>query len=236
MNKSTRLKRFFRRVNRGLVLGLVFGILIVVFVTVDTMKFKEDTKEIQADIVSYITDIANLNGMFQSTQVGRYIDPGDRNILMAELENILDKYYADPEIAKMITVYDGYDKNEILPWLNEWFDKTAGFKLMSASIDDESDDFSIAFQKQGSGFALVQLNDLPITIEIEENYRNTVDIFLGAGPSYLIDPRGGAYDFVSPIVRERTIYISGSVYVALVDDEWKILMSEFYTKIKPELK
>ena len=235
MNKSTRLKRFFRRVNRGLVLGLVFGILLVVFVTVDTMKFKEDTKEIQADIVSYITDIANLNGMFQSTQVGRYIDPGDRNILIAELENILDKYYADPEIAKMITVYDGYDKNEILPWLNEWFDKTAGFKLMSASIDDESDDFSIAFQKQGSGFAFVQLNDLPITIEIEENYRNTVDIFLGAGPSYLIDPRG-AYDFVSPIVRERTIYISGSVYVALVDDEWKILMSEFYTKIKPELK
>ena len=122
MNKSTRLKRFFRRVNRGLVLGLVFGILLVVFVTVDTMKFKEDTKEIQADIVSYITDIANLNGMFQSTQVGRYIDPGDRNILIAELENILDKYYADPEIAKMITVYDGYDKNEILPWLNEWFD------------------------------------------------------------------------------------------------------------------
>lgn len=234
--KRNNIKRLLSRVNRGLVLGLIFGIILVSWVVADAIKFNKQTEHIREDIVGYITAMAQLNGKLETTQMGRVITADDRAAMQAGLEEIFEKYCADPAIAKNITVYDGFDTREISRELEAWFDKTAGFKLVSVDVKQDSDKFTLDFERQGYSYAYVQLNNLPLTIEVVECGRNTTDIFLGAGPSYLIDQK--YYDDAEAWIntRERTVYLSGSIYLTLVDDQWKILMSDFYTKKEPEIK
>ena len=234
--KSNNIKRFLARVNRGLVLGVALGIALVSFVVADTVKFNKQTQNIRGDIVSYVTALAQLNGRLEATPYGMNLVEADRAAMREGLSQIFEEFCADPAIADKITVYDGFDNREIARELESWFDKTAGFKLISVEVDADSDKFTLNFERQGYAYAYVQLNNLPLTIKVEECGRNTTDLFLGAGPSYLIDQK--YYEDAGAWVntRERTVYLSGTLYLTLVEDEWKILMSDFYTKKEPELK
>ena len=113
MDGNKKFKRFITRMNRGLALGLVFGIILVSFVIVDTVKFNKDTEKIREDIVGYITAMAELNGKLESSPVGKAITEEDMAAMTAELGRIFDEYYADPALAEKITVYEGYDRNEV---------------------------------------------------------------------------------------------------------------------------
>ena len=235
MKSGGKLKRARVRVNRGIVLGLALGIILVTFVAFDTIKFNKDTEKVRQDIVNYITDMAQLNGSLESTDVGRVVTESDRELMSSGLEEILDRYYADPALAEAITVYDGYDRDEISRELYRWFYTTAGFELASAQADGESNTFRISFERQGYRYARVNLNDLPVLMDITEIRRGETDIFLGGGPSYLIDQKYSEEDEAWGRQNERTIYVSGTMYITLVDDQWKILMSELYTKKAPEI-
>lgn len=235
MKGNNKIKRFMMRVNRGVVLGLILGILLVAFVVADGIKFKKDSATIRENIVSYITSMAELNGSFGEASLGRAITAEEKEAMGAGLERIFDQYYADPTLAENITVYDGYDRDEIAAELEVWFGKTAGFELISVEAQYDSDIFRISFERQGYSYAIVRLNDLPLSIKLTEPRGNEVDIFLGGGPSYLIDPKYSDDVDVWGVQRERTIYISGTVYITLVEGEWKILMSDVYTEKAPEL-
>lgn len=235
MRGNNKIKRFMMRVNRGIVLGLVLGAVLVTFVLVDSIKFKKDTEVVRDNIVNYITAMAQLNGKLETTGVGKVVTEQDREVVSAELEKIFAQYYADPALAEGITVYDGYDRDEIARELSRWFYTTAGFKLVSAQAEGESNTFRISFERQGYRYALVQLNDLPVTMDITELQSGETDIFLGGGPSYLIDQKYHDEIEIWGRQNERTIYVSGTMYITLLDGEWKILMSELYTKKAPEL-
>lgn len=236
MEKNKKLQRMLSRVNRGLVLGLILGVALVVFVAVDAVRFNMQTADIREDIVGYVSALVQLNGKPESTPAGRIFTESDREAMRSGLEEIFEQYCADPALAEKITVYEGYDNREIAEELEVWFSKTAGFKLISAQVNGDSDKFTLDFERQGYSYAYVQLNNLPLTIKVEECGRNTTDIFLGRGPSYLIDQK--YYDDAEAWVntRERTVYLSGTLYLTLVEDEWRILMSDFYTKKEPEIK
>lgn len=230
-----RFKRFIRRVNRGVVLGLVLGVLLVGFVAADALKFKKDTEKIRENIVSYISDMVQLNATLNSSGIGKSISYEYRSAMRSGLDEIFAKYYADPALADKITVYSGYDSEGVAAALGDWFNRTAGFKLVSAEVDGESSDFRIKFERQGYRYAYVQLNDLPITMTLIEARSNGVDIFLGGGPSYLIDPIYPDTEEICGSENEKTVYVSGTMYLTLVDGEWRILMSDVYTKKQPEL-
>lgn len=236
MKKNSKFKRMLARVNRGLVLGLVLGIALVAFVVVDAVRFNMQTADIREDIVSYVSALVQLNGKLENTSAGGIIVDSDRDAMRAGLEEIFGLYCADPALADKITVYEGYDTREVAEELDAWFGKTAGFKLISAQVNADSDKFTLDFQRQGYSYAYVQLNNLPLTVKVEECGRNTTDIFLGRGPAYLIDQK--YYDDAEAWVntRERTVYLSGTLYLTLVEDGWRILMSDFYTKKEPEIK
>lgn len=235
MAKNSKIKRFLARVNRGLVLGLVLGVILVSFVVADTLKFNKDTDKIRENIISYITAMAQLNGKQETSSLGKAITEQDRAAMTEELERIFDIYCADPARAVGITVYDGYDNNEIARELEVWFDKTSSFKVISVQTKSDDDAFRISFERQGYRYALVRLNDLPLAVTLTEPRGNEIDIFLGGGPSYLIDPKYPDGVEVWGSQRERTIYVSGSIYLTMVDGEWRILMSDFYTQKAPEL-
>ncbi len=235
MKGNNKIKRFMMRVNRGVVLGLILGILLVAFVVADSVKFKKDSVTISENIVNYITAMAELNGSFGESSLGKALTAEDRDAMTAGLERIFDQYYADPALAEGITVYDGYDSDEIMGELAIWFDKTAGFGLISAEAQGDSDTFRISFERQGYRYAIVRLNDLPLSVTLTEPRGNEIDIFLGGGPSYLIDPKYPDDIEVWGVQRERTVYVSGTVYITLVDGEWRILMSDVYTEKAPEL-
>lgn len=235
MDGNKKFKRFITRMNRGLALGLVFGIILVSFVIVDTVKFNKDTEKIREDIVGYITAMAELNGKLESSPVGKAITEEDMAAMTAELGRIFDEYYADPALAEKITVYEGYDRNEVAEELPTWFSRTAGFRLISAEVKSDADSFVISFERQGYSYALVRFSDLPISMELLANRPKDTDIFLGRGPSYLIDPIYPEEADVWELIQTKEIYVSGSVYITLADGEWKILMTDIYTKKETEL-
>ncbi len=234
--ENSKLKRLLSRVNRGLVLGLVLGVVLVAFVVVDTVKFNKETANIKEDIVGYITALAQLNGKVETTPVGMAITNEDRESMRTELYDILEEYCADPALAENITVYEGYDSIGVSSWLSVWCNHTAGFRLVSVEVNQDNGNFKLDFERQGYNYAHVQLNNLPITMTVEEGGRNTTNIFLGAGPSYLIDHKYDTVEDVWVVTNERTVYLSGTLYLTRVEGEWKILMSDFYTKNKPEIE
>lgn len=173
-------KKFTKRMNRGIALGLVLGIGLTCFVVADSLKFRRDTAAIGACIVSYITDLARLNERLEATDVGRVITQQDRDAMAAGLDEIFEKYHADPRLAESITVYEGFDSNEIADALEEWLRRTAGFELVSLDVDTGVDSpFTISYERQGHRFALARINDLPLTITLVGHLRSSIEIFLG---------------------------------------------------------
>lgn len=232
MNKKVKLKRFYSRVNRGVVLGIVFAIILASFVIIDATKFNIKTSEIRTDLIAYITEIAELNNRMPYEEIGKAIPDAVQNDIRAGLEQIFEKYYADPALAERITAYDGYDSTETMITLAEWFHRTAGMDILDIRIFAESDEFQMKFERQGYRYAFVQLNDLPMEIDLLTTVQSP-EPYLGAGPSYLFDQKyPDNEEFAFEFARKRTLkfYLSGSIYLTNVDGEWKILMSDFYTK------
>ena len=228
MGGTRTVKRFFSRMNRGLVLGLILILLLVGFVVTDNLRFEGEKAEITDNIVQYITDLANLNDGMESS-AGTAIGDADQQRIRAGLAEILDRYYADPTLASRITVYDGYDASEIPESLSLWLGRTAAFDLQQVRVDAESDEFQITFERQGYSYAFVQINNLPVEY-VTVGISKKPSLYLGAGPSYLIEaiyPEGSEL-FTS--LRSTEILISGSLYLTREEGEWKILMSELYTK------
>lgn len=235
MNGNVKVKRILTRTNRGIVLGIVLLILLVSFVVIDGVIFRADTKNIRTDIVDCITKTAELNSLLDPERVGERIGNEDRAEMEAGLNAIFETYYADPFLGSQITVYDGYDSTETMEELALWFDRTATMEVTDVRVLDTREEFQITFERQGYRFARVQINDLPMEMDLRTAVLSP-EPFLGGGPSYLIDriePDG------SPVFgKNKTLkfFLSGSVYLAKTDGEWKILMSDFYTKTTTEVE
>ena len=237
MSRKTNFKKMISRINRGIVLGIILAIILVSFVVIDATKFQIETKQIRTDLIACITEIAELNNFMEYERIGKAIIGEDQEEIKAGMEAIIEKYYADPAIAERITVYDEYDSIETMDALSEWFDRTASMDVLDIRIFDTSDEFKIRFERQGYRFAYVQINDLPMEMDLLTASRSP-EPFLGAGPSYLIDPKYPEDEIAYRYAKNRTLkfYLSGSVYLTNVDGEWKILMSDFYTKANPEVE
>ena len=171
--------------------------------------------------------------LMDSDKIGQRISDEDRKEMEAGLTEILNRYYADSSLAETITVYDGYDTGEIMEELSVWFDRTACMEVTEVRVFDTAEEFQISFERQGYRFARVRINDLPMEIDLCTGV-NSPEPFLGGGPGYLIDP---TYPHGWP-GRKKTLkfFLSGNVYLTSVEGEWKILMSDFYTKTTTEAK
>ena len=237
MNGKVKLRKIMTRTNRGIVLGIVLAVLLASFIVVDGVKFQTDTRKIRENLIRCITETAELNCLMDPLRVGRQIGEEDRAEITAGLEAVFETYYADPSLTERITVYDGYDSVETRAVLAEWFDRTATMGVSEVRVLSESEEFKISFERQGYRFARVQINDLPMEMDLLTTVRSP-EPFLGAGPSYLIDSVFSESEDGSIFGKEDTLkfYLSGSVYLTLSDGEWKILMSDFYTKANPEVE
>lgn len=231
MDKRSALRRIRTRINRGIVLGIVLAILLIGFVIADAVAFQSKTPKIRENLIAYITEIAELNMRMDSDKIGQRISNEDRTEIEAGLTEILNRYYADSSLAETITVYDGYDTGEIMEELSVWFDRTACMEVTEVRVFDTAEEFQISFERQGYHFARVRINDLPMEIDLCTGV-NSPEPFLGGGPGYLIDP---FYDHGS-LGRRKTLkfFLSGNVYLTDIEGEWKILMSDFYTKTTTE--
>ncbi len=223
------------RTNRGIVLGIVLLILLVSFVVVDAAIFRINTKKIRANLIDCITKTAELNSLLDPERVGERIGDEDQAEMIAGLKTIFETYYADPSLTERITVYDGYDSIETMETLADWFGRTASFEVTEIQILDTRDEFKIAFERQGLRFALVQINDLPIEMDIRTAVRSC-EPFMGGGPSYLIDNIEPDGSMVFGKNQTLKFFLSGSVYLTFTEGEWKILMSDFYTKTITEVE
>ncbi len=235
MNGNVKFKRLSARTNRGIILGIILLVLLISFVVIDGAIFRAGTKKIRADLIECITKTAELNSLLDQERIGERIGDEDRAEMADGLNAIFETYYADPSLAERITVYDGYDSAETMKELLQWFDRTAGMVVTEVRVLDTREEFQITFERQGYRFARVQINDLPVEMDLRTAVPSP-EPFLGGGPSYLIDriePEG------SPVFgKKKTLkfFLSGSVYLTLTDGEWKILMSDFYTKTTAEVE
>lgn len=234
--KNVRVRKIVTRINRGIALGVALAVLLAAFIIIDNIRFQKDSEKMREDVLNYVAEMIELNKLVKS-DVGCVISETDRENIRAGLSDILNKYHADPALAEKITVYDSYTSDEISACLEEWFVKTAGFRILSSDMFPENEDIYIGFQREGYRYARVQINDIPVQFTIlasRVEAKNGVDPFIGGCDNYHIDIKYP--DIESAGKRETAVrkLISGTMYMTLVDGEWKILMSEFSIKADPD--
>lgn len=87
-------KLFFRRLNRGIALGLVLVLAVVLYTVVTGQTFKNtDKPEIEKIMKSYLSDLAALSVGFQGTADGHSLTEADISARMQEFSFFTDKYF-----------------------------------------------------------------------------------------------------------------------------------------------
>jgi hypothetical protein len=89
-----KVKTILRKVNRGLVLGLVLLIGLAVFIVADELSFQKQRPQIQETLEAYLQDVAKISILPEAYQKLGVKTPADvLDKKKAEVQTVLDQYW-----------------------------------------------------------------------------------------------------------------------------------------------
>jgi len=236
--KNLNFKKFIRRMNRGVVLGIVFLLFMTGFVIIDESNFKNEEGNIEEMITNYLQDVGDLNVAASST-----IIPGDKaNAAQAAaaralLVQLIDDYYTTSEVQNAygqtssdeISAYNTYLENVVMPIVKKQ--------------DVVLNPYSFEITKNGVGCAIVRV-DCSYDIEYQGNYYQTIytpgsrtfyDNYSDYGMVYV----KGSAAYNEAVEQDTTISydtnlagtysVDGTFYIKRVDGQWKIYAVSLYS-------
>lgn len=129
------MKRFWKRVNRGLVLAAVILVGLVIFIQIDQYQFKSAKPEIEQMTREYLSRVKEIN----------QLEPNER---MKQTRLLLEEYWRDSnglimgEVKSGMEQYLDFIENEDFEKLEEYADRINGIEV----------------KKSGPGAASVNVN------------------------------------------------------------------------------
>ena len=114
------MKRFWKRVNRGLVLAAVILVGLVIFIQIDQYQFKSAKPEIEQMTREYLTRVKEIN----------QLEPNER---MKQTRLLLEEYWRDSNGLIMGEVKSGME--QYLDFIeNEDFEKLKNMRIASMGL------------------------------------------------------------------------------------------------------
>ena len=227
-------KKFIRRMNRGIALGIVFALAMTVFVIVDERRFKKEEGVIEQTILDYYKDIGNFN-----VEISKLMTPGEKatssqaDAANEKMKNLISTYYTD---GKFDTV-NGYYKEQVESAFQSYI------KSMVVPIVTEQE-FILSFNgmeitKYGAGGARVYLNGEyntklkgnfnvfhpgSYTFYAEDQYFYGVEQYNGKNYVTSTESEGSEDNKLSfDKLYQTTFSVNANLYLSRTDDGWKIV-------------
>lgn len=108
------MKHFFKRVNRGIVLGVVLLIGLAVFIWQDESNFQKETPAIEQTVTSYLDALSKINTFDTNLQkIGTTMTTEQQTAKLQELTKTIDQYWAESNVQNHAA------KSELLAQIKE---------------------------------------------------------------------------------------------------------------------
>ncbi len=147
------MRRFKRKINRGLLLGAVLLLGLAVFVIVGEVRFRQQVPDIRKTVQAYVNSLPELNTLPADGKVGEVLTPAQKEEQNRKLETFLETYWANGEGSGGLTF--SYSAADFRAYAQ---------KLRSAPIRATFRDFSVLVPEQsitvkaaGAGYATVSV-------------------------------------------------------------------------------
>lgn len=114
------MKHFFKHMNRGIVLGVVLLIGLVVFIWQDEASFQKETPSIEHTITSYLDAMCKINTFDENFQkIGATMTKAQQTDKLQEMTKMVDQYWAESNTKT------SFSKSELLKQLEEMVTKNS---------------------------------------------------------------------------------------------------------------
>lgn len=117
------MKHFFRRVNRGIALGVVLLIGLAVFIWQDEATFQKETPAIEHTVTSYLDAMSKINTFEPNLQkIGATMTKEQQTAKQQEIKKIIDQYWTESNVR------NGMPKSMLLEQVNQMVTKNSNGK------------------------------------------------------------------------------------------------------------
>lgn len=149
-------KLFFRRLNRGIALGLVIVLAVVLYTVVTGQTFKRaDKPEIEKMMKTYLSDLAEFHVGFEGTTEEHALTEEEISARMREFSAFTDKYFTYKKSGALSGV-SAQNIEEIESAYREYLESgMAGGEILSLSLEPVEGDHGLSISKTGPSSASV---------------------------------------------------------------------------------
>lgn len=221
-------KLFFRRLNRGIALGFVIVLAVVLYTVVAGQTFKRvDKPEIEKMMKTYLSDLAEFHVGFEGTTDEHALTEEKIGARMREFSAFTDKYFTYKKSGALFGV-SAQNIEEIESAYREYLESgMVGGEILSLSLEPVAGDYSLRISKTGPSSASV-LMKIDGTFRVRGNkcasiycpgqygyYQDTYGWEIGEGET---DPEAGKkMDYEGRCIGYMELYLEKR------DGEWKIV-------------
>ena len=134
-NKPKRFKKFLKRMNRGVAIGLALVIILVGYSIVDGAVFENKHRgDIEELVREYGVDVIKINEAIKETNIGERLTANDKAGMRVALEEVIGKYYTSSKDALRTYGRNSQNGIELLEKFDESASNIRGFKLESVEV------------------------------------------------------------------------------------------------------
>ena len=134
-NKPKRFKKFLKRMNRGVAIGLALVIILVGYSIVDGAVFENKHRgDIEELVREYGVDVIKINEAIKETNIGERLTANDKAGMRVALEEVIGKYYTSSKDALRTYGRNSQNGIELLEKFDESASAIRGFKLESVEV------------------------------------------------------------------------------------------------------
>ncbi|MBE5921603.1 MAG: hypothetical protein E7269_02475 [Lachnospiraceae bacterium] len=206
------MKKFLKRVNRGLILAAILVVGLIIYLIIDAVQFSSKKNEITVVVKDYIeaANTLTLSEDFYDTALTEENEKAYRNLL--------NTYFCEKSVD-----WSNYNKSELMSYYQDAnFDKENGY--LTESTYNIS---NLKVKKNGPGCALVTL-DISYNCETMERAGKEIVALFPCGIEYL--QYAGEFDITSDVLTTGTYTFDYSFEFELyyISGEWKIGYVNYY--------
>ncbi len=225
------MKKYLKRVNRGIVLFILMIIVFIIYVIADTISFRDNKPVVKSVLDNFMTELAVCNVAPEAAQsADSAVRAGAEEAWTKQVEDLTNKYFCYAGNKESAFFYYGTAKSEWLRNAKNMVSDCCGTKQQGyvLNCDCKMDEKSLKISKSGVNIA-----------SVEVTYRYTVAY--AGNPSILIP---GGYDmrmhhllnwysedqeatFDRNVQNTAVVDVFTSYMMKKVDGEWKIMYSDY---------
>ncbi|MBQ7173377.1 MAG: hypothetical protein IJR88_04600 [Clostridia bacterium] len=209
---------FWKKVNRGLLLGAALLIFLIGYIVVQEVQFDREKPVIEDQCESYLTDLLDLQCNLQG-EVGQVLPAATVAAQKDKMNRVLKAYWYG-ELPQ--DEYSGYGVNDVRLFYNKYLEQKVSILLSSAEVQLKGDRVSI--KKDGPNRATVKLS-----VDVKIRYAGkSGDFFYGYFMDYAADNEfdNGSQSNAQaeePSYTDDTVFFNMVFELYRVKGEWKIV-------------